>query len=205
MSENRYLIAGGLGGAAGVMVYLLGDNLVMTLISGVAIFIIFSIMLKATPPAPAATAPESLPGLLREGDEALQAIAYQARQIKDEEVHEKAGEICQTVERVLSTLKEQPGDIPKVRKFFSYYLPTLKKLLTSYGNIEKSGVPQAGLRQKLLGHLKSILSAMRKLHENLYQNEMLDLSVEMQAMTASCIQDGLLTPEDFSFHKDVGA
>ena len=199
MGENRFIAAGGLGGVAGAVVYLLGDNLFITILIGVAIFVIFLFILKPTPVQPGPAEEPSLDAVLGEGEEALKAIAAKAGALEDGEVRREADEICETVRRVLETLREKPENIPGVRKFFNYYLPTLRRLLTSYESIEKSGVPRAGIRAKLLGHLKSIGSAMGKLHENLYQKDVLDMTVEMQVMTTSCIQDGLLTWEDFNF------
>lgn len=65
-----------------------------------------------------------------------------------------------------------------------------------YERIERSGT-MTDQRDKVEKHLKEIKSAMEKQHANLYEDDMLDLSVEMEVMTSSCKQDGLLTDADF--------
>ena len=49
--------------------------------------------------------------------------------------------------------------------------------------------------------LKNIKAAMEKQYNNLFESDILDLTVEMEVLTQICKRDGLLTDEDFQLEK----
>ena len=53
------------------------------------------------------------------------------------------------------------------------------------------------MTEKVVEHLRDMENAFRKQYESLYQGDMLDLSVEIEAMTIACKRDGLLSDADF--------
>jgi len=117
--------------------------------------------------------------------------------IKNSEIRSVNDDICKTVDKILSTLKKQPEDITKMRQFFSYYLPTLTNILKKYVAIEESGVPADNIVQSTINCLGDIKKATEKQYTALFDNDMLDMSVEMEALTTACKRDGLLTDSDF--------
>jgi len=117
--------------------------------------------------------------------------------IKNSEVRTLNEDICKTVDKILSTLKKQPEDIKKLRQFFNYYLPTLTNILKKFVAIEESGVPAENIVQSTISCLGDIKKATEKQYTALFDNDMLDMSVEMEALTIACKRDGLLTDSDF--------
>lgn len=196
MLGNHYLLSGGIGGLAVVAVYLLGGDLLMALVCGLVAFAVFALLLR---PKSQTIAPEpstSIEETISQGEAALQEIDGLAQTLQDDEVQREADEMIQVVRRILQTLQEKKDEVKTPYKFFSFYLPTLKGLLSRYGQMEKNGISNPELREKLIGYLDNIHNAMNRFHENLYQRDMLDMSVDMEVMTRSCIQDGLLTHDD---------
>ena len=115
--------------------------------------------------------------------------------IKHQEIRKVSESICSTIDKILRTLKEQPEDVPGVGRFFHYYLPTLQSILTKYTRLEANGIPAEDTTEKTLSCLKDMVSAMEKQHLNLFENDQLDLSVEMAVMTQICKRDGLLADD----------
>ncbi len=115
--------------------------------------------------------------------------------IKDPEVREKSTEICDINERILRTLREKPEQIQTVRQFLNYYLPTLGEILVKYKRIESSGIPAEASEKKVEKYLDDIKRAMQKQYENLYEDDKLDLSVDMETMTMAVKRDGLIDDE----------
>ena len=115
--------------------------------------------------------------------------------IRSNEIRSLSNQICATAEKILKTLKEKPDSIPAQRQFFNYYLPTLGSILTKYLRVEKSDVPSQNMEENVVSYLKDIKNAMDKQYENLFENDILDLSVEMEAMTIACKRDGLLSDD----------
>ena len=135
---------------------------------------------------------------LAKGRSSLMELRNIGMRIKNAEVRKLNDEICKTVDKILSTLKKQPEDIKKLRQFFNYYLPTLTNILKKFVAIEESGVPAENIVHSTINCLGDIKKATEKQYAALFDNDMLDMSVEMEALTVACKRDGLLTDADFS-------
>lgn len=118
--------------------------------------------------------------------------------IRHAEIHEAGNRICNSVDSILRTLKENPKDNSSVRRFRNYYLPTVIKILSKYLTIEESGIPAEETALSTLSCLKEVQVALQKFHESLYDGEKMDLSVEMKVLKTMCKRDGLLPDEAFS-------
>ena len=135
--------------------------------------------------------------ILVKGRSNLMELRRLEMRVKDSRIRALSEEICRSIDRILRTLKEQPEDIPAVRQFFNYYLPTLGSILLKYVRLEESGVPTAEITENTVSCLNDIRTAMEKQYANLFEDDMLDLSVEMEALTTACKRDGLLDDEGF--------
>ena len=112
--------------------------------------------------------------------------------IRNTSVREKSNEICLIMEKILSALKEEPSRIAGAQMFLEYYLPTQKNILKKYEQIENSGLDVTELSGKVMNHLTDIKTATEKQLENVYEDDMFDISAEMELMNSSCKEDGLL-------------
>ncbi len=147
------------------------------------------------PEAPKLTVEQE--NILTKGRANLLQLRMIITKIKDPEIHQTSNEICDINDKILKTLREKPDKIPQVRQFLNYYLPTLGEILVKYERIEKSGVPAEKSEKKVEKYLADIKRAMEKQYENLYEDDKLDLSVEMEAMTIAAKSDGLISDEDY--------
>jgi 5-bromo-4-chloroindolyl phosphate hydrolysis protein len=135
--------------------------------------------------------------ILTKGRTNLLELRMIINKIKDPEIRDMSREICDINEKILKTLRQKPEKIPQVRQFLNYYLPTLGEILVKYERIEKSGVPAKQSEEKVEKYLADIKKAMEKQYENLYEDDKLDLSVEMEAMTMAAKSDGLISDENY--------
>ena len=136
---------------------------------------------------------EHTAALLAQGRADLLALRQLALRVKNQEIRASSQGVCQVIEQILGALKEQPEDIPKARQLFSYYLPTLGGILQRFVRLEQSGVPAADSTEKVISGLSTIRIAMEKLYASLFEDEKLDLTVEMEVLKQLCQQDGLLS------------
>ena len=130
--------------------------------------------------------------LLQKGRSDLLELRQFTLRIHDQRIRKSGEEVCRVVEKILAALKEQPEDIPKARQLFSYYLPTFGGILQQYARLEQSGVPVADDAEKVAVCLDGIQVAMRKMYDSLYDDDKLDLTVEIETLKQICRQDGLL-------------
>ena len=133
--------------------------------------------------------------ILSKGRANLMELRRITMRIRHNEIRSLSNQICAIAEKILKVLKEKPESIPALRQFFNYYLPTLGSILTKYLRVEKSDVPSRNMEQNVVAYLGEIKNAMDKQYESLFENDMLDLSVEMEAMTIACKRDGLLSDD----------
>ena len=131
--------------------------------------------------------------ILKHGREKLMALRHQMIGVKNNEIRNSGNEICGVVDKILTTLREKPEKIPSVRQFFNYYLPTLSEITAKFIRIEKSGVPNEDMTEKVKKYFGDIKGAMDKQYANLFEDDKLDMSVDMEAMTIACKRDGLIT------------
>ena len=135
---------------------------------------------------------EHTAALLAQGRADLLELCQLALRVKNQEIRASSESVCHVIQQILGALKEQPEDIPKARQLFSYYLPTLGGILQRFIRLEQSGVPAADATGKVISCLDSIQAAMEKLYASLFDDDKLDLAVEMEVLKQCCKQEGLL-------------
>ena len=133
--------------------------------------------------------------ILAKGRENLMELRKLIVRIKDREIHKKANEVCDVIDKIMKTLREKPDKIPNTRQFFNYYLPTLKEVLSKYQRIEDSGVEHSDMTRKVSNYLTDCKNAMDKQYEGLFANDILDMTVDMEAMKQAVKRDGLAFEE----------
>lgn len=133
--------------------------------------------------------------ILAKGRSNLLELRQLTMRLKNRQVRSLSEDVCGIIDKILKALKEQPEDIPTVRRFFNYYLPALGGILLNFLRLEKSGVPAADTTEKVITCLSDIRIAMEKQYANLFDNDKLDLTVEMEVLRQMCKQDGLLAED----------
>lgn len=174
-------------GIAGFILFLIA------VLIGLILYIVFR---KPKKGSPAAVKAETK-AILSKGRSNLAQLRRLGMKVKNNSIRELSTQICSSADKILKVLKEKPESIPAVRQFLNYYLPTLGSILNKYVRVEESGVPSGDMVQKVVSNLSEIEKAMEKQYSCLFDDDMLDLSVEMEALTIACKRDGLLSDDDF--------
>ena len=129
---------------------------------------------------------------IKKGRSELLAIRMLVSKIKDSSITGAASPVCAGMDKILQTLKEKPDKIQTSRQFLNYYLPTVKEVLTKYQRMEASGVDIHDMPEKVTAFLNDVQEAMDNLYESLFASDVLNLEVNMEAMTLAIRRDGLL-------------
>lgn len=136
--------------------------------------------------------------LLDAGWGTLNNIHEQNLLIPDEEFTSIIDELEAKIIMILKEVERDPSDAPKVRKFMNYYLPTTLKMLKKYAELEKAKVKGENIdyaKQKIEDAVKVVSSACDKQLEMLYQEEILDVTTDIQAMEQMLKRDGFVESE----------
>ena len=117
--------------------------------------------------------------------------------IKNSEVKALLTPALDKAEDILKVLKNDPREIQSTKQFLNYYIPTLDEIIKKYIRLESSGVDITGDTEKIKTYLTDINKAMDRQYNNLFDDDKLDLSVEMEAMTLAFKRDGLITESEY--------
>ena len=156
---------------------------------------------KDEEPDPALTAEQN--EILKNGRAHLMELRRRMTHVKHVPIRTVSGNICGEAEKILAALRKKPEKISQVRQFLNYYLPTLGSILEKYVRLEENDALTESMTDNTLEHLIDIKHAMEAQYQALFDDDKLDLSVEMEALKIACLRDGLLTEEDFQKNKEA--
>ena len=141
------------------------------------------------------TGDSTVDSLVEKGQEMLAEIRRENDLIPDAELTAQMDQLEDVANRIFHTVAEQPSKAPQIRRFMEYYLSTTLKMLTGYRKMEErqvSGENAAATRAQIRKAMDVVLHAFDKQLEALYQDDMLDLSTDIDVMETMLRQDGLI-------------
>ena len=144
---------------------------------------------KKTPEQERSEAQETV---LKKARASLMELRTSAMRVKQQQVRDSARNICATLDQILKELKNQPEDIAKARSFLNHSLPMLSGILRKYIRLEQSGVPNEDVTAQTISCLQDLETAARKQYQNLFDNDVVDITADMEVLTQLCRQNGLL-------------
>jgi len=138
---------------------------------------------------------EAQAAVLKTARASLMELRTASMRVRNQQVQGSAQRICATLDQILKVLKEQPEDISKARRFLHQSLPMLSGILQKYSRLEQSGVPADEVTERTTVCLRDLETAAQKQYENLFANDMIDITADMEVLTQLCRQNGLLEEE----------
>ena len=111
-----------------------------------------------------------------------------------EEMSNKLYKLEGIMNRIFEQVKKDPSSADELHKLMNYYLPTTKKLLTAYVELDKQ--PGAGenvmqTKKEIDLAMDTINMAFEKLLDSLFQEMAWDISSDISVMKTMMAQDGL--------------
>lgn len=160
---------------------------------------------KEARPAAASTAPKKSYGpkidpIVEEGNRALSEMGRLYMSIQDTEIRQKINEIMRITDKIVQDAIEDPDDIPQIKKFMNYYLPTTIKLLNAYDRMSTQGIEGENLDKSMNSineMLDTAIAAYKKRLDSLFENQALDIETDIEVMNAMLAREGLAGGKDF--------
>lgn len=133
--------------------------------------------------------------LQKQRSEILAHLRECDEKIADEDVSIQIRRIEKAVTNIYEYLNAHPMAVNKVRKLFSYYLPTLFKLFDSYDQLED--IPNKGEQvSKTITEINAAArmgaEAIEKQYDMLYSDQAMDISSDVTVLETLMKQQGLL-------------
>ena len=145
--------------------------------------------------------------IVEEGNKALAEMGRLYLSIQDPEVRSKINEIMRITDKIVQDAIQDPSDIPQIKKFMNYYLPTTIKLLNSYDRMSAIGVEGENLDKSMKNindMLDAAIVAYKKRLDSLFANQALDIETDIDVMNTMLAREGLTENKDFQVAQSGG-
>lgn len=141
---------------------------------------------------------KELSQILAEGNRYVKDIRRLNDEIIGEDISHQLDKIEETIASIFEIVKRKPEKIPELRKLMQYYLPMTIKVVTSYRDFENERVSSEQLdesKQEIKDTLDKVMVAFVNLREKLFQEDVLDVSTDLDVLEAMMSQEGLIEDE----------
>jgi len=149
---------------------------------------------KQPKPKPEPVYPPEIQDVINEGKRAQKELSRLYKTIPNLEVKSKITELMDVTEKIVDDVKSDPSDLPQIKQFLDYYLPTTIKLLNAYDRMGAQGIQG----ENISGSMKSIeemldtaITAYKKLLDSLFANQALDVETDIEVMNTLLRREGL--------------
>lgn len=141
------------------------------------------------------TGDQTVDGLVQRGQEMLSKIRAENDLIPDEELSAKIDKLEDISNKIFLTVVEHPAKAPQIRRFMEYYLPTTLKMLTGYRKVDERNVTGENaqtMKKNVEDAMDVVLAAFDKQLDQMYHDDMLDISTDIDVLETLLKQDGLI-------------
>ena len=120
--------------------------------------------------------------------------------IPGEEISAKLFRLENLLKEIFEGLREHPEQLPQMRKFMNYYLPTTLKLVSAYeefDDLSAQGEEIAEAKAEIEKTLDSINSAFEELLNRMFRDTAFDVTADAQVLQTMLAKEGLTKQKEF--------
>ena len=132
--------------------------------------------------------------VVADGRLAMKELGRLYSSIRDPEIRRRINAIMSVTDKIIRDAVDDPSDVPQIRKFLDYYMPTTLKLLNAYDRMdamEIDGENISGSKQRITEMLDTTIEAYEKHLDSLFANQAMDIDAEIRAMEGILAREGL--------------
>ena len=136
--------------------------------------------------------------LVTEGNRYVKEIRRLNDEILGEDISNQLDNIEEIIASIFEIVKRKPEKRTELRKLMQYYLPMTVKVVTSYRDFENERVPSKQLeesKKEIRETLDKVIAAFEALRDKIFQEEVLDISTDLDVLEAMMAQEGLIKDE----------
>lgn len=133
--------------------------------------------------------------VIEEGKNYVRLIRQCNDEIPGEEMSDKLDRLEMLVTRIFDQVEKEPELAPELRKMLSFYLPTTKKLLEAYRDLERQQIDVSNVAQtkrEIETAVDTINEAFEKFLDELFREKAWDIQSDISALHTILKQDGYL-------------
>ena len=137
--------------------------------------------------------------VIEEGRGYIRLIRQCNDEIPGEEMSDKLDRLEMLVTRMFGQVEKEPQLAPELRKMLSFYLPTTKKLLEAYRDLDRQQIDVSNIAQtkrEIEMAVDTINEAFEKFLDDLFRDKAWDIQSDISVLHTMLKQDGYLK-QDF--------
>lgn len=149
---------------------------------------------KPEKPEPEKVLDPEVAAIVAEGKLAMTEMNRLKNSISNNDVKTKITQIMILSDKIVRNAEKDKTDIPRIKKFLSYYLPTTIKLLNSYDRMHEQGICGeniSGTMKRIEDILDTIIAAYEKQLDALFADEALDIETDIDVLDGMLKREGL--------------
>ena len=151
-------------------------------------------IVEEVPEEPKTTGNPELDKMVSEGQKALDEMRRLNDSIQDAPISAQIDRLEQVSGKIFQQVQKDPTQLPQIRKFMSYYLPTTLKLLRVYDDMSHQGVQGeniTGTMERVRGMMSTIVTAFERQLDSLFGDQALDISTDITVLDNMMAREGL--------------
>lgn len=141
------------------------------------------------------TGDEELDKQIKFARELNMRISAIAKEMPDESIKSCLSSISASTDRIIEDVVRDSTGRNDAYTFFSYYLPTLDKLLSFYTANVGTGENAQESKSRIKNSLSMVSEAFAKQADNMYKNEAMDIKTDIAVMETMLRSEGLIDKE----------
>ncbi|MGN1142733.1 MAG: 5-bromo-4-chloroindolyl phosphate hydrolysis family protein [Oliverpabstia sp.] len=144
--------------------------------------------------------PEECQKILEEGQEYIRYIRKCNDDIPGEEISQKLSRLELIITRIFAEVSKNPSLAGDLRKFMNYYLPTTRKLVDAYRDLDQEPIAGESIiktKKEIEDTLDTINQAFENLLNSFFEEKAMDISSDISVLHTMLAQEGL-TGNDFN-------
>ena len=138
--------------------------------------------------------------LIAEGQVYIDQLRIMNDHIQGEEISAKLFRLESLLKQIYARLEEHPEQLPQLKKFLEYYLPTTLKLVAAYEEFDamsEQGPNIVEAKAEIEKTMDTINDAFAELLNRLYRDTAFDVTTDAQVLQTMLAQEGLTGGNDF--------
>lgn len=150
--------------------------------------------MPVAPPPVEKTGNNEVDSLLEKGRQTILQIREENMKIPDALLTDKLAQLEILCGEIFRTVHDKPEKAPQIRKFMEYYLPTTLKIVRTYRTFNERGIGGSEIieaRQRIDDALGTVIKGCQKLLNKLYQDDVLDITTDIDVLEQMLKRDGL--------------
>ena len=137
---------------------------------------------------------EAIKQVVQEGRGYIRLIRQADLAIEGVEISAKLNRLANIMEKIFLYVEGHPEKREQLRRFMEYYLPTTLKLVNAYQEFDQQPVQGENItkaKKEIEETLDIINQAFARLYDNLYAEQAMDISTDIDVLQTMFAQEGL--------------